>query len=83
MGNRARDPYNLRAFNWSGFLPAFAQTWIQTIPDNFHSQNPLGHVAVGRETVTLSRRSLGKSHPYTTMKSFGHLKGTPRTASVC
>lgn len=71
MRNRARDPYNLRTFNWSGFLSAFAQTWIQTIPDNFHSQNPLGQgaqVAVGRETLTLSRGNLGKSQPYMTMK---------------
>lgn len=85
MGSRLRDPYNPHAFNWPGFRPALARTWIQRIPDNFHSQKPLGQaaqVAVGSEAVPISRGSLGKSYCYMTIKSFGCLKGIPRMAGI-
>lgn len=64
-GKQTEDPDDPRAFSWSGFLPARAQTWVQT-PDSSHSQNALGQiaqVAVGSEAATISRGSPGKSHP--------------------
>lgn len=65
MGNRWRDPYNPHSFSWPGFPPALAQTWIQRILEDFHSQNLLGQaaqVAVGSD-VTARGGRLGEPIP--------------------